>query len=117
MEVDRHNQDKIFSLLDESVGIDLTDDFNRVVLARVEEEQTKSWYKPAMTLAASFLFVVGIWLFRSSPNPTHLTVLGAADIQVMANLDLLEKMEVMEHLDIYLDTASSGMFLQLMGKY
>ncbi len=117
METNRRNQEKILSLLDEPVSIDLTDDFNRAILARVqEEEQKRSWYKPTMAFAASFLFVLGIWLFRSSPEQTHLAELDAADVQVMANLDLLEKMEVMEHLDIYLDTASSGMFLQLMGK-
>ncbi|WP_457577829.1 hypothetical protein [Desulfomarina sp.] len=105
-------------LLEESEKIVLTDDFNRAVLARLQEDHSRSriWYKSAAVLAVSLAAVFTFWSFRPDNGKPYLAGKGNRDLEIIEHLDILEKMEVLEHLDVYSDTASLRLFLQLLEK-
>ncbi|BCL62251.1 hypothetical protein DGMP_29440 [Desulfomarina profundi] len=111
--------DRVLKLLDETEQIDLDDDFNRAVLARVREEKTDvrvTWYKPAVAFAVSVAVVLAVRQFGPLLKKTQMDDVAVSDRMVIEHLELLEKMDVLEHLDVYLDTATSNLFLQLLEK-
>jgi len=115
----KRNEEKLLDLLDESEKIVLSDEFNRAVLARLKEEEKPRFsfrHKAAALAAASFLIAVAVRQFGRTPEEMYTAGIAGSDLQVVRNLELLDKMEVLEHLDIYLDTASSALFLQLLQK-
>ncbi len=111
--------DRVLKLLDETEKTELDDEFNRAVLARVREEKTSvrpAWYKPAVAFAASLAVVLAVRQFGPLLKKPHKDDMAVSDRMVIENLELLEKMDVLEHLDVYIDTASSNLFLQLLEK-
>jgi len=122
MDMESENQsakeEKALELLEKFDEITLTDDFNKSILARIQEEKPSSyhWYKPWAVIAASVLAIIVIWNFQKSPTDEHLIKVARGDIPVIENLDLLDKMEILEHLDVLVDTESTREFLQLLEK-
>ena len=110
-------EDKALELLDKLDKITLTDDFNKAVLARIKKEKTATlhnWYKPFAAIAASIVVATVIWNFQKSTIDEHLVKVPRSDILVIENLDLLDKMEILDHLDVLADTAATQVFLQLL---
>jgi hypothetical protein len=111
-------EEKVLDLLEEFDRITLTDGFNKNILARIKEEEKQSsyhWYKPFAALAASIIIAIAIYNFQKSPTDDHpLPKIASADIAVIANMDLLDKMEIFEHLDVFVDMESTQKFLQLL---
>ena len=116
---EKKNTEKVLELLNESEKIVLSDEFNRAVLARLKGERRSRFsfrYKSAVLVALSCLIAVAVRQFSGAPEEVYTAGIAEPDLQVVRNLEFLDKMEVLEHLDIYLDTASSALFLQLLEK-
>lgn len=111
-------EESILEVLDEFDRIALTDGFNKDILTRIKEEKEHSlyrWYKPFVALAASIIVAIVIYNLQPSPIGDHfLPTVARADIPVIANIDLLDKMEIFEHLDVLVDMESTQEFLQLL---
>jgi len=112
-------EEKALELLDKLDEIILTDDFNKTVLSRIKTEKippSHRWYKSFAAIAASIIIATVVWNIPKKPTEKHLTRVPGPDILVIKNLDLLDKMETLEHLDVLIDTASTQVFLQLLEK-
>lgn len=109
---------KALGLLDKFEEIRLTDDFNRKVINSIRKEHKTfayNWLKPLAAVAVSVAAVVVLLTVYEPPQQDSKTsVVSRTDVAVVEHLELLDKMEILEHLDELADTESTMIFLQLL---
>jgi hypothetical protein len=112
-------EDKALDLLEKYDEIILSDDFNEKILNQIKIENKQSsyrWYKSFTAIAASIIIIIVIGNMPGNRETNSALKVAHADLPIVKNLDLLEKMELLDHLDILLDVKSTQLFLQLLEK-
>ncbi len=113
------NEKKALELLDTFDEIILSDAFNKTILDRIKTEEkppTYHRYRSFAAIAASIVAVIMIWNFNRIQTDNPPVKIAGMDMPVVENMDLLDKMEILEHLDVLSDTESTKVFLRLLEK-